>query len=166
MLKLVTFKTSIGWLGILYSPRGIKKIMLSQKAKSDILRQAGEPYDLVEQNHHLEGLIKRLENYLNGDVVTFSDNLDIAGATKFQQKVWNVTRSIPYGETRSYAWVSEKLGYNKRATRAVGQALGRNPVPIIIPCHRVIGSSGSLVGFSMGLGLKEHLINLEYRKSK
>jgi len=169
LLKLLTFKTSIGWLGILYSHRGINKIMLSQESKADVLRLAGKPYDLVEHidnNHHLDDLIKRLEDYLDGEVVTFSDNLDIADATKFQQKVWDVTRSIPYGETRSYAWVSEKLGYDKRAARAVGRALGRNPVPIIIPCHRVIGSNGSLVGFSVGLGLKEHLLNLECRKPK
>jgi methylated-DNA-[protein]-cysteine S-methyltransferase len=154
-------------MGILYSPEGVRKITLSRESRVDILRMVNEPHNLVKHiDNQLGDLVKRLEDYLNGDVVTFSDTLDIDCATKFQQKVWNLTRSIPYGETRSYAWVSNKLGYNKRATRAVGQALGRNPLPIIIPCHRVIGSNGSLVGFSAGLALKEHLLKLEYGKRK
>ncbi len=80
--------------------------------------------------------------------------------TRFQKAVWRATAGISYGETRSYAWVAKKIG-NPRAVRAVGQALGANPVPIIIPCHRVIGSSGKLCGFADGLGMKKMLLELE-----
>ncbi len=82
--------------------------------------------------------------------------------TQFQKAVWRATAGIPYGETRSYAWVAKRIG-NPRAVRAVGQALGANPVPIIIPCHRVIGSSGKLCGFAGGLALKQRLLELENR---
>ena len=109
----------------------------------------------------MDDLCLRLVDYLNGCKINFPDTLDTSHATKFQKQVWELTRTIPYGETRSYAWVSEKLGFEKRAVRPVGYALGRNPLPIIIPCHRVIGSNGHLVGFSAGLGLKKYLLNLE-----
>ncbi|MCK4262862.1 MAG: MGMT family protein, partial [Dehalococcoidia bacterium] len=81
-------------------------------------------------------------------------------ASPFQRSVWDVCQSIPYGETRSYAWVAGKLGL-PRAARAVGQALARNPVPIIVPCHRVIGSDGELVGFGGGMDLKRLLLRIE-----
>jgi methylated-DNA-[protein]-cysteine S-methyltransferase len=74
--------------------------------------------------------------------------------------VWEITRLIPYGETRSYAWVAEQIG-QPRAVRAVGQALGKNPLPIIIPCHRVITSNGKLGGFGGGLEMKKRLLSLE-----
>ena len=90
----------------------------------------------------------------------FPDKLDLARATRFQQDVWQITRTIPYGETRSYAWVAGQLGL-PMAVRAVGQALARNPLPIIIPCHRVVGSHGGLGGFRGGLEMKRHLLNLE-----
>lgn len=150
----------------MFSRKGVKKIILSKEAKGGIFCLISEPYELIQlDKNHKHSLVKKIENYLNGDIVTFSDPVDTAGATKFQQKVWNVTRDIPYGETRSYAWISQRLGYNKRAARAVGQALGKNPIPIIIPCHRVIGSGRNLVGFSLGLELKKYLLDLECRKS-
>jgi len=91
---------------------------------------------------------------------TFPDRLDLSGATPFQRMVWEATRLIPYGETRSYAWVAGQVN-KPGAARAVGQALGRNPLPIIIPCHRVIRGDGSLGGFSNGLEVKERLLHLE-----
>ncbi len=80
--------------------------------------------------------------------------------TPFQRKVWNAVKAIPYGETRSYKWVAKKIG-NPKAARAVGQALKRNPLLIIIPCHRVICSDGKLGGFSQGLKKKRELLKLE-----
>jgi O-6-methylguanine DNA methyltransferase len=106
------------------------------------------------------GLSERLISYFAGDSVDFSDRLDFSGWTRFQQEVWLKTREIPRGETRSYAWVAEQIGRH-RAVRAVGQALGANPFPIIVPCHRVIASDGGLHGFGGGLTMKESLLRLE-----
>ncbi len=80
--------------------------------------------------------------------------------TDFQKSVWNVLKDIPYGETISYKEMAIKLG-NPRASRAVGQANNRNPIPIIIPCHRVIGSDGSLMGYGGGINIKKYLIEFE-----
>ena len=80
--------------------------------------------------------------------------------TKFQQKVWRALLKIPYGETRSYQWVASQIG-NPKAVRAVGQAVGKNPLPVIIPCHRVIHSNGTLGGFSLGIKIKKLLLKME-----
>ncbi len=104
--------------------------------------------------------MERLRNYFGGHKVNFPDELDLSQATPFQREVWEITRLIPYGETRSYTWVAEQMG-RPRALRAVGQALGRNPLPIIIPCHRVLTIDGKLGGYSGGLEMKKYLLSLE-----
>ncbi len=81
--------------------------------------------------------------------------------TGFERKVWEVIREIPFGETRTYKWVAEKIG-EPHAFRAVGNALGKNPLPIIFPCHRVIESNGSIGGYSSGIRIKQRLLDLEY----
>lgn len=87
--------------------------------------------------------------------------MDLGGAgTKFQRKVWRALQRIPYGETRSYAWVAAAIGHPK-ALRAVGRACGANPLPLIIPCHRVVAANGALGGFSGGLAWKRRLLALE-----
>jgi methylated-DNA-[protein]-cysteine S-methyltransferase len=86
--------------------------------------------------------------------------VDLSSGTAFQRKVWRALTKIPYGQTRSYAWVARAIGAPK-ALRAVGTACGANPVPLIIPCHRVIASDGSLGGFGGGLRLKRRLLRLE-----
>ena len=90
----------------------------------------------------------------------FHCRLDLSSGTLFQQKVWRALQTIPRGETRSYAWVAKKIGKPK-AARAVGAACGANPVPIIVPCHRVIAGDGSLGGFGGGPALKKRLLALE-----
>lgn len=82
--------------------------------------------------------------------------------TPFQMRVWTALGQIPYGATVSYQWLAERIG-NGRAARAVGGAVGRNPLPIVVPCHRVIGRNGQLVGFGGGLNVKAHLLDLERR---
>ena len=106
---------------------------------------------------------KQTEKFINDQ---FENNfLNREKLTKFQWKVLKVTANIPIGETRTYKWVAEKVG-SPRAVRAVGQALRRNPYPIIIPCHRVIGSTGDLVGFGGGLPTKEALLRHEMEHSQ
>lgn len=101
----------------------------------------------------------QLRAYFAGDLRIFDVPVEIAG-TDFQKRVWSALRTIPYGETRSYSQIAGQIG-SRRAVRAVGAANGRNPIPIIVPCHRVIGASGSLVGFGGGLEWKRFLLDLE-----
>jgi methylated-DNA-[protein]-cysteine S-methyltransferase len=102
---------------------------------------------------------RQLREYFAGELREFSIPLAPEG-TEFQLQVWNALRSIPYGETVSYGELAEQIG-RPAASRAVGAANGRNPIPVIIPCHRVIGSSGQLVGFGGGIATKKHLLALE-----
>jgi methylated-DNA-[protein]-cysteine S-methyltransferase len=107
-----------------------------------------------------EALLHRLKIYFDGHPVNFEESLDLTGASHFQRQVWEAIRSIPYGEKRSYSWVAERIG-RPGAARAVGQALARNPVPIIVPCHRVVTNEGKLGGFSYGPFMKQYLLQLE-----
>ncbi len=109
------------------------------------------------------GVVERLTRYFNGHRETFDDvPVDMAGATPFRQAVWKALRRIPYGEVRSYKWLSEQVGQS-RAFRAVGGANRSNPIPIIIPCHRVIQANGKLGGYQgrAGLHIKTFLLRLE-----
>lgn len=106
---------------------------------------------------------RQLGEYFAGERQGFELALDFAG-TDFQRQVWAALLSIPFGETRSYSDIARQIG-NPNAVRAVGAANGRNPISIIAPCHRVIGSSGSLTGFAGGLPAKQHLLALEGRAS-
>ncbi|MCX7887675.1 MAG: methylated-DNA--[protein]-cysteine S-methyltransferase [Verrucomicrobiae bacterium] len=103
---------------------------------------------------------KQLQRYLSGEQVCFRIPVDLRTGTPFQQKVWRTLQRIPYGQTRSYAWVARRIG-QQRAARAVGAACAANPVPILVPCHRVLRSNGSLGGFSAGPARKRALLQLE-----
>ena len=103
----------------------------------------------------------QLSAYFAGELTEFNVDLDLAG-TEFQRRVWGALCEIPYGETWSYSQLAGKIG-SSRACRAVGLANGRNPVAIIVPCHRVIGANGSLVGYGGGLDRKVLLLELERR---
>lgn len=117
--------------------------------------------ELVEDRQHpmLHKVKQQLQEYFAGQRQQFDLPLDFQG-TAFQQQVWQALLSIPYGETRSYKEIAVQLG-NEKAVRAVGAANGKNPISIIAPCHRVIGSSGVLVGFAGGLDKKQILLSLE-----
>ncbi len=101
--------------------------------------------------------------YFEGKLRKFDIPFIISG-TDFEKKVWLTLNEIPYGQTRTYKWLAERLGA-PRSVRAGGQALGRNPLPIILPCHRVIQSDGKLGGYSSGIGIKRRLLELEYYSS-
>ena len=117
--------------------------------------------DLVENQQHpmLHQVKQQLQEYFAGQRQQFDLPLDFQG-TAFQQQVWQALLQIPYGETRSYKQIAFQLG-NEKAVRAVGAANGKNPISIIAPCHRVIGSGGALVGFAGGLDKKQILLSLE-----
>ncbi|UTO18903.1 methylated-DNA--[protein]-cysteine S-methyltransferase [Acinetobacter sp. Z1] len=121
--------------------------------------------ELVEDRQHpmLHQVKQQLEQYFAGQRQQFDLPLDFQG-TDFQQQVWQALLTIPYGETRSYKGIALQIG-NAKAVRAVGAANGKNPISIIAPCHRVIGSGGALVGFAGGLDKKQILLSLEQSKS-
>jgi O-6-methylguanine DNA methyltransferase len=105
------------------------------------------------------GIRRELEQYFEGTRKRFTVKTQLLG-TDFQLQVWTAVRAIPYGSTASYKTIAVMIG-NPTATRAVGQAVGRNPIPIIVPCHRVIGDDGKLVGFGGGIERKRRLLSLE-----
>ena len=118
--------------------------------------------DWTEERFLFGNAIEQLHEYFAGERKTFSLTL-IPEGTEFQKAVWSELQKIPYGETISYKELAERIGKPK-AVRAVGAANGANPIPIIIPCHRVIGNDGSLTGFGGGLPLKKRLLELESRQ--
>ncbi|MBO1225679.1 MAG: methylated-DNA--[protein]-cysteine S-methyltransferase [Candidatus Scalindua sediminis] len=116
--------------------------------------------DVIRNDKILANVKKGLLDYFNGCPVRFKVPLDLSIGTQFQRKVWRKVKEIPYGELRSYKWVARSIG-SAHASRAVGNAVGQNPVAPIVPCHRVICSDGSLGGYSSGIAIKKRLLNLE-----
>ncbi len=160
-LKYITLNTKVGWVGILGSAKGLLFVNLPQSSAQEARQLLGDSVNHATWSpHRFEDLMERLRIYFSGHEATFPDELDLSRATVFQRKVWEITRLIPYGETRSYTWVAEQID-KPRAVRAVGQALGRNPLPIIVPCHRVVNSDGKLGGYSGGMEMKRYLLYLE-----
>jgi methylated-DNA-[protein]-cysteine S-methyltransferase len=117
--------------------------------------------NIVRDNRKNKEVIAQLKKYLKGELKRFNGKLDLRG-TSFQKKVWSALARIPYGETRSYQEVARAIGRPK-AFRAVGNANGRNAIPIILPCHRVIESGGGLGGFGHGIQIKRRLLDFESR---
>jgi len=160
-LAYVIFDTDIGQMGILGSAKGLLGTTLPQRLTQEVRQLLGNRINhAIWSPHVFKDLTKRLRIYLGGHKVTFPDKLELSRATTFQREVWEVTRLIPYGETRSYRWVAEQIG-KPGAVRAVGQALARNPLPIIVPCHRIVTSNGKLGGYSGGLEMKKYLLYRE-----
>jgi methylated-DNA-[protein]-cysteine S-methyltransferase len=154
------FDTVVGWVGIVGSDRGLRLATLPQQSERAACELLGDLKNAAASSRRFGDLIKRYRAYFSGHQVDFLDKLDLNGATPFQCAVWQATRQIPYGQTRGYAWVAAAAG-RPGAVRAAGQALARNPLPIIIPCHRVLASDGGLGGFSGGLEMKKLLLKLE-----
>lgn len=155
-LSYKTIESPVGQLKLVASDKGLVAILWEQDSPRRVRLNdlvAGERHPVLVQTE------KQLSEYFAGKRRTFSVALDMRG-TRFQKNVWEALLAIPFGETRSYGQLAKQLG-NPRATRAVGAANGRNPLSIIVPCHRVIGSSGKLTGFAGGLDAKAHLLNLE-----
>jgi methylated-DNA-[protein]-cysteine S-methyltransferase len=117
--------------------------------------------DWTEDRHFLREAVSQLDTYFKGRLKEFTVKLSVQG-TPFQLSVLRALQDVPYGETVSYGELARRIGKPK-ASRAVGAAIARNPLPIIIPCHRVIGSNGSLTGFGGGLDIKQALLDLERR---
>lgn len=155
------FATAAGRVGILGSEAGLRRATLPQRSEEAALGLlGGDAKRTGPVPPYVDDLIENYRAYFSGRRVDFTCDLDFNGATPFQQRVWRAARLIPYGETRSYKWVAARAG-NEDAARAVGQALGKNPLPIIIPCHRVLAADGGPGGFTGGLEMKRRLLKLE-----
>jgi methylated-DNA-[protein]-cysteine S-methyltransferase len=143
------------------TPDGLTRLELKARSLSDFVRGLEAEFGVapVEDGRPFAALRAELESYFAGEPVVFTPGLDLKG-TEFQKRVWRALMKIPYGNVRSYRWVAAMLG-NPAAARAVGGALNRNRVPIIIPCHRVVESSGGLGGFACGLDVKRALLKVE-----
>lgn len=161
LLYYHTFCTAAGWIAVLATGTGLLRSSLFYNSE----QKAIDSLDITPESAtfapgRFERLEKRFKDYFNSHNVSFSDELDLSEATYFQRDVWQTARLIPYGETRSYSWVANKIN-RPRASRAVGLALGKNPLPIIVPCHRVIGGNGNPTGYSGGLEVKRKLLSIE-----
>lgn len=149
-------------LTLLASSRGLCFLALPHERAQAIAEfVSGHRIQHLKENPPLLApYLEQLDEYFHGDRHVFTVPLDILSGTPFQRQVWETLRRIPFGHTRSYADVASAAGY-PRASRAVGTAVSKNPIAIMIPCHRVIGSNGTLTGFAGGLNLKQHLLELE-----
>ena len=156
MIYQTFIETNIGPLGI---------AEVDQRLTHLFFRQEKSPKGAVEKRTpFLRSVAEQIKEYLSGKRQQFDIPIKLSG-TDFQLSVWNALLTIPYGETRSYRDIAEQIG-NPKACRAVGMANNRNPIAIIVPCHRVIGADGSLTGFGGGLELKQQLLDLEQRTNR
>jgi len=148
--------TPVGRLTLIGNDEGLAAILWENDNPNRVRPKA----DIRNDQHPvLIATERQLQEYFNGERNEFEITLAAIG-TDFQKEVWNALCTIPYGQTRSYTQIAHQIGKPK-AVRAVGAANGRNPISIIVPCHRVIGSSGSLTGFAGGLPAKASLLSLE-----
>jgi methylated-DNA-[protein]-cysteine S-methyltransferase len=162
-MKYSIFKTLFGWMGVVEDGKGLKRIILPYPGRAEVEKVIFQEFPGVEKGSaHLQPLADILVKYFEGKKFTQCFSFDAAGYTKFLVTVWKTTQTIPWGEVRTYQWLSTQIK-NPGSFRAVGNALGKNPFPIVVPCHRVIRSDGTLGGFSApeGILLKQRLLELE-----
>jgi len=141
------------------SKKGVVCVKTEDRSEISLSRWKREGMELKEDDGPNLGLTSQLDAYFAGKLRDFTVPLDLRG-TSFQREVWDLLCGIPWGETRSYGEIAQALG-RPRAARAVGRAVGTNPVSIVVPCHRIVGSDGSLTGYGGGLDRKTALLKLE-----
>ena len=156
-------KTAWGWAAAVGKAGAVRRLYIAYPSRPSLLKDVLREFGAADESRGAFGrLVETLRAYFKGERVEWLDiPTDLTG-TPFQKKVWRTAMAIPYGETRTYGWIARQVGA-PGASRAVGNALGRNPVPLIVPCHRVVRSDGSLGGFSakQGVALKKRLLRLE-----
>ena len=154
----------LGLIGVAVTAKGLRRLRMFQKSDKAflVLNEIYQEGEYTFSDQETKPVIEQLQAYLNYEIKQFSLPIDWSGYTAFQKDVLQETLSIPYGETRSYGQVAAAIG-NPKASRAVGQAEKSNQVPLVIPCHRVIGSDGSLTGYGgkVNTDLKAWLLDFE-----
>lgn len=148
------FESPIGRLRLVADDEGLRRIDFLGGPRGEWLRDGQEPLDA-----HSRAADVQLRAYFAGELRAFNLSLAPEG-TEFQRRTWQALTTIPYGETTTYGDIARRIG-SPKGSRAVGLANGANPLPIVIPCHRVIGSNGSLTGYGGGLPIKQALLELE-----
>ena len=155
-------ESPVGWIALLGTGEGLQRVSL-QAEPQDALAGLGEAGESTEDRPDVFAeALAALDDYFAGDTSALARiQVDLTGASPFFSAAWEACCSIPPGETRSYQWLAEAAG-NPKASRAAGQAMARNPLPLVIPCHRVVGSNGGLHGYGGGgVGVKARLLELE-----
>jgi methylated-DNA-[protein]-cysteine S-methyltransferase len=155
-LATATLDTPIGELRLAATAAGLAAVLFPNQDELSFPKRDGS----AKARAHLDRAVKALTRYFEGRQTDFSGLTLAAEGTAFQKSVWAALKRIPFGETRSYADIAREIG-NPKGMRAVGLANGKNPLPIIVPCHRVIGANGSLTGFGGGLPTKKWLLEFE-----
>ena len=150
MINYFCYDTEIGRIKISEKDEKIIGLVFSDYKKED---------EIEKETELIKKAYTQLEEYLSGKRTEFDIEIEMIG-TEFQKKVWKELLNIPYGETRSYKDIAIAIG-NGKACRAVGNANNKNPIAIIVPCHRVVGSNGSMTGYAGGLDIKEKLLKIE-----
>lgn len=156
------FPTVMGWAGVLGVENRISRLVLPRESRSIALSHLmeGMAADCVETEIGFSAHIEQLTAYFAGERADLTCEPDLSVGSDFDRSVWAAAREIGYGEVRTYSWIARHIG-SPHAARAVGSALGRNPVLVIVPCHRVIREDGGLGGFSAGIEWKNRLLALE-----
>ncbi len=154
-------ETEQGWVGLVLSPHGLRATTLPRATRDEALRDAME-YGATgtASEADLADIPERICALASGRYANLALHIDWDRLTPFRRAVLEETMRIPAGETRSYGWLAQKVG-NPRAARAVGRVMATNPLPLVVPCHRVVGSDGGLTGYGGGLAMKETLLRLE-----
>ncbi|MGC8595349.1 MAG: methylated-DNA--[protein]-cysteine S-methyltransferase [Candidatus Kryptoniota bacterium] len=156
-----SFESPVGVIYVASTDRGVCKIALPRHGRTTFFEWIGKHFSedaIVEDKKKNSEVIKQLNEYFVGKRTKFDLSLDLIG-TRFQIRVWNEVYRTPFGTVVSYKQIAKRL--HTQGYRLIGATIGRNPVPIIIPCHRVIGSNNKLVGYVGGIRLKEYLLRLE-----
>lgn len=160
MIYYTSFETVFGILGLIRNKKGLLKIYLPNEILSEKgLHQQYPNQELIEDNSKFKHEIKQLNEYFNGDRRNFELDMDLHVSPFYKKALMEVSK-IPYGNTSTYSDIAQKLN-NPKAVRAVGSANARNPLPIVIPCHRIVNKSGKLGGYRGGLPMKEKLLKFE-----
>ncbi len=162
-IGVTTCQTAFGWVGLTWSDQGLVALTLPQPTEAGALSQLPANRGSIPRaatGLDVAALVDKLRRYFDGESVSFDEPLDPTLGTDFQRRVWAITRAIPRGQTRTYGEIARQAG-SQGAARAVGQSMARNPWPIVVPCHRVLGSDGSLTGFGGGVEMKRRMLELE-----
>ncbi len=159
---LVLAETALGWAGVSLGPAGIRYATLFHRAEATARRELELAGASDQADDRAAEIVARLLAYARGDAATLDDYpFDLPQGPPLHRKVWAALRAVPYGQTRSYGWLTKHVGEPPGAARAVGAAVGANPIPLWLPCHRIVASTGELHGFGGGLAMKRQLLELE-----
>lgn len=162
LVHCTSFESKIGLIYVASTDKGVCKISVPKQTRRDFfgwLRDNFADQEVVDNKSRNKEAIDQLNRYFNGKLAKFTCPIELLG-TPFQVRVWKELTKIPYGTTINYKQLARRIG-TSRGFQAVGRANAANPLPIIVPCHRVIGADGSLVGYSSGIKTKEFLLKLE-----